>query len=109
MKGAGRFRSQGGLHGVEDGAMEQFQTLDAVFQATLQQLLQLLVIGGVKAYHQRAAAAVGHLQLTAQILHHFAALYVETGLLGTGMGVETGVDDGAVGFGGTGTHILRTL
>ena len=73
------------------------------------QLTQLRQAGFLEAQHQRTAAAVGEVQLAAELFHHPAALHVEARLLRPRHRVEACVDDGRVGLARPGADVLIAL
>ena len=99
----------GGLHRAQPLARENLKPLDAVFLAPVQQLTQLRQAGFLEAQHQRTAAAVGEVQLAAELFHHPAALHVEARLLRSRHRVEACVDDGGVGLARPGADVLIAL
>lgn len=114
--GAGRriqrghsLRRDPGLLTAQGVAVQDGQTLHAVALSAGLQLLQTGNVGLVEAQHQRAAAAVGEVQLTGQRLHHAGALHVEPRLGGAYRRIEAGVADGGIGLAGAHAHVLATL
>ena len=114
--GAGRriqrghgLRRDPGLLTAQRLTIQHRQTLHAVALSAGLQLLQTGDVGLVKAQHQRAAPAVGEIQLAGQRLHHLRTGHVEPGLGRADGRVEPGVADGRVGLAGACAHILATL
>jgi len=79
---------------------EQLQPRHAVDAAPVPQFVQgrQLIVG--EGQDERAVALEGHGELFADLVVHGVAGHVEPGFQGTRLGVEAGVDDGAVGLGG---------
>ena len=85
------------------------QSLHAVLLTPALQFLQTGDVRLIEAQHQRAAPAVGEVQLPGQRLHHPGALHVEPGLGRACRRVESGVADGGVGLAGAHAHVLAPL
>ena len=102
-------RRDPGLLTAQGIAVQDGQTLHAVALSAGLQLLQTGNVGLVEAQHQRAAAAVGEVQLAGQRLHHAGALHVEPRLGGAYRRIEAGVADGGIGLAGAHAHVLAAL
>ena len=114
--GAGRriqrghsLRRDPGLLTAQRLAAQHRQTFHAVALSAGFQFLQTGDVSLVKAQHQRAAPAVGEIQLVGQRLHHLGTSHIEPGLGRADGRVEPGVADGGVGLAGACTYILATL
>ena len=89
--------------------VQNFQALHPVLQAVFIQGLELWQVLPAQAQDQGAVAPIGKAQFLGKRLHHPASHDIVFCHQGTGLGIEPGVDNGAVGLGGAAAKVIAPL
>ena len=89
-----------GLDGLDFVGREQLNVGHAVGNAVFIQLFNVRHIAVLQSKHQAAALLVGHIQLCADLFGHSHTGNIQFGHAGAGLGVISGMENGAVGLGG---------
>ena len=104
-QGAEDLGGEGWLRAAHLVPGDDLQPWHAVAPTALPQILKRPHFPLREGYYVVPLAAVGDIQLRAELGIHFVAQYVEPGLVGAGEGIIAGMDDGCVALGGSSAHV----